>query len=427
MMSVENATSEDGVDFPSLAAESSGQDVSGLFDRSDTSRFFPACADLSSMEPFLNADLCAANSTGSSSDNNGCQLQAPTEDFLNSLDISNSTKQVGYSWQQVSDVPGHLVLDGIVLNLAPYLEDVSDPVDSSPVDRAIRTILAEDELHGRDATKMFKTSSDLSKTIPCMKQRYAAGRIDKITPGCFVSQLFLYVSLTVILGIVIARFVMACVFSWFISKRLCKPPKNLKRNVVSPAVLPEGANIQVGNMTGTAPWVQAEHQQSRREKANKINKANGMLSPTDEKGPADRNRALPVDANGMIRMGAIGAELFTVCLVTCYSEGRDGIKATLDSISAADFSDARKLLFIVCDGIITGSGEKMSTPDICVDLMERDERFGAGEPAAMSFLSVASGSKAYNEAKVYAGHYSAFPARFTTSLKPLSNFTSRHS
>ena len=105
----------------------------------------------------------------------------------------------------------------------------------------------------------------------------------------------------------------------------------------------------------------------------------------------------------MISMAAIGAELFTVCLVTCYSEGYDGIKTTLDSISGTTYSDARKLLFVVCDGMITGSGEKMSTPDMVVSMIERDPRFG--DPQPMSYIAIADGSKAHNQAMVYAGHY----------------------
>lgn len=421
MFSIENAKSPENVDFFSLADEQSGQDISGYFDRNDTSTYFPACAD--SDELIAKANLCAAVSANSSSsntdDNEGCLLKEPTESYLTStLQLTNTTKQVGYAWSQVGDSSKYMVLDGIVLNMQPYLKSYPTAHNDSQVDRAIRETLAETSASGRDVTKTFKNSKELSKAIPCLKQRYAAGRIDKITPGCFVSQLFLYVSLTVILGIVLARFCMACVFSWFISKRLCKPPKNLKRSVVSPAVLPEGANIQVDNTTGTAPWVSAQAQQHAHKSRSGAGgnpfsskaagaSANHLAVPSEKSQAANQHRqASPVDSNGMINSAAIGAELFTVCLVTCYSEGREGIKATLDSISAADYSDARKLLFLVCDGIITGSGESSSTPQICIDLLDRDERFGMNEPARMSFLSVGSGSKAYNEAQVYAGHYS---------------------
>jgi chitin synthase len=77
------------------------------------------------------------------------------------------------------------------------------------------------------------------------------------TAGCFISTLFLYVSLVVIMGIVLARFAMACVFNWFMSSRLIAAPKNLNRRVISPAVMPEGANINVDSKNGTAPWAVA--------------------------------------------------------------------------------------------------------------------------------------------------------------------------
>lgn len=192
---------------------------------------------------------------------------------------------------------------------------------------------------------------------------------------------------------------MAVVFNWFLSRKLVEPPKNLKgRHAVSPAVMPAGANLEVDNMTGTAPWT---------EKASKLSKQrNSEKTPriSEKQLAAPRNGA--VDANGMIDMGAIGAELFCACLVTCYSEGEESIRGTLDSISGATYSDARKLIFVVADGMVTGGGEKRSTPDICVGLLDADPRFG--NPTPMSYLAVASGKKAHNQALVYAGHYSAF-------------------
>lgn len=111
-----------------------------------------------------------------------------------------------------------------------------------------------------------------------------------------------------------------------------------------------------------------------------------------------------VGPDGMISMASIGPELFCVCLITCYSEGAEGIRSTLDSIAGTTYSDARKLIFVVCDGMITGEGENMSTPDICVGLLEADPRFG--EPQAMSYIAIGDGSKAHNQAMIYAGHYS---------------------
>ncbi|KAA1069369.1 Chitin synthase, class 1 [Puccinia graminis f. sp. tritici] len=113
-------------------------------------------------------------------------------------------------------------------------------------------------------------------------------------------------------------------------------------------------------------------------------------------------------------MAAIGAELFCVCLVTCYSEGAEGIKKTLDSISAADYLDARKLLFVVCDGMITGHREKILTPDVCVGFLDADPLFG--DPMPMSYRAVAAGAKEHNQAMIYAGHYTQVEGRRTPMI-----------
>jgi chitin synthase len=309
----------------------------------------------------------------------------------------------------MSKLNTYFVLDGNVVNLDPYIAAVKTPIPGDEVDIAIRKVLSQDPAGGRDATKLFVSTVTLKNSMNCLIDRYYAGHIDKISPGCFVSNLFLYVSLTTILSVVLARFVMACVFNWFLSKNLVKPPSksSLKKMGVSPAILPEGANIDVGNKTGVAPWIN--------EKKSMANQA--------------------VDANGLISLQQIGSELFCVCLVTCYSEGEEGIRNTLSSISSADYSDARKLLFVVCDGIITGSGEKRSTPDIVLGMMEKDARFG--EPQPMSYVAVGAGSKAHNMAKIYAGHYSQSLvslleksisySRFRFDLQPVSKDIGRRS
>jgi len=192
---------------------------------------------------------------------------------------------------------------------------------------------------------------------------------------------------------------MACVFNWFLSARLAGNPddSSLNRSAISPAVLPEGANVSVDNTDGTAPW-------AGRDGTKKLAKPSKSLrsfqSSTTLTNSTARDYAAPV-----MSLAQIGAELFAVCLVTCYSEGEESLRTTLDSISLTTYSDQRKLLFVIADGMITGAGEKRSTPDICVGLLDADPRFG--NPTPMSYIAVGSGSKQENRAMVYAGHYSA--------------------
>ncbi|KAJ1930786.1 hypothetical protein FBU59_006939, partial [Linderina macrospora] len=55
---------------------------------------------------------------------------------------------------------------------------------------------------------------------------------------------------------------------------------------------------------------------------------------------------------------------FVVCNVPCYTEGEDSLKSTIDSLARLKYDDKRKLLFIVCDGMIMGSGNDRPTPRI---------------------------------------------------------------
>ncbi|KAK5171960.1 Chitin synthase, class 3 [Saxophila tyrrhenica] len=94
----------------------------------------------------------------------------------------------------------------------------------------------------------------------------------------------------------------------------------------------------------------------------------------------------------------------SICLVTCYSEGPAGIRTTLDSVAMTDYPNSHKLMFVVCDGMIHGKGEKMSTPDACLSMM-KDHAVLPDEVQPFSYVAVASGSKRHNMAKIYSGFY----------------------
>ncbi|KAF4943093.1 hypothetical protein F66182_18849, partial [Fusarium sp. NRRL 66182] len=91
----------------------------------------------------------------------------------------------------------------------------------------------------------------------------------------------------------------------------------------------------------------------------------------------------------------------TLCLVTCYSEGEEGIRSTLDSIALTDYPNSHKTILVICDGIIKGKGEEMSTPDYVLGMM-RDHVIPPDEVQPYSYVAVASGSKSHNMAKIYA-------------------------
>ncbi|EEA23411.1 hypothetical protein EYB25_006150 [Talaromyces marneffei] len=94
----------------------------------------------------------------------------------------------------------------------------------------------------------------------------------------------------------------------------------------------------------------------------------------------------------------------TLCLVTCYSEGEEGIRSTLDSIALTDYPNSHKTILVICDGIIKGKGEEQSTPDYVLGMM-RDHVIPPDEVQPYSYVAVATGSKRHNMAKIYAGFY----------------------
>lgn len=94
----------------------------------------------------------------------------------------------------------------------------------------------------------------------------------------------------------------------------------------------------------------------------------------------------------------------TLCLITAYSEDLAGLRTTMDSIATTDYPNSHKLMLVVCDGLIKGSGNDKTTPEIALDLMT-DFCIPKEDVQAYSYLAVAQGSKRHNMAKVYAGFY----------------------
>ncbi|CAG8630556.1 11625_t:CDS:2 [Racocetra persica] len=321
---VANATNTSNVDLFNLSKTQNSLDITNYFSR-DNSKI-PGCQD-PAIQKFaaVTMPLCTSASP--------CPLNTISDTTFNNYGIHNTSKKVGFDWTQVGNISHYLVIDGNVLNLKNYI--AANPPNNDTMDIVIRTVLNSTHAqYGRDATRLFFGKADLKAAVNCLVNKYYAGNIDKQTIGCFTSELFLYVSLTVILSIVLCRFVMACIFDWFISHRLALEPK-------------------VKDANSSKPWVPG--------------------TSTVRKG---------------MTMDDVGKDLFTVLLVTCYSEDEVGIRCTCESMAATSYPDDRKLLFLICDGIIVGSGNEKSTPDICVGLME-----------------LAAGSKQHNMAKVYAGYF----------------------
>ena len=93
---------------------------------------------------------------------------------------------------------------------------------------------------------------------------------------------------------------------------------------------------------------------------------------------------------------------FVICQVPCYTEDEESLRRTIDSLALLRYDDKRKLLFIICDGMIVGSGNDRPTPRIVLDILGADPNL---DPEPLSFMSLGEGAKQHNMGKIYSGLY----------------------
>ncbi|THU93370.1 glycosyltransferase family 2 protein [Dendrothele bispora CBS 962.96] len=107
-----------------------------------------------------------------------------------------------------------------------------------------------------------------------------------------------------------------------------------------------------------------------------------------------------------INFGSVRApedhDKFVICQVPCYTEGDNELRKTIDSLANLKYDDKRKLIVVICDGMIVGSGNDRPTPRIALDILGADPNL---DPEPLSFLSLGEGAKQHNMGKVYSGLY----------------------
>ena len=365
-----------------------GADLTPFFDKS--AHHFPLCDGHTGR--YAKDKTCFGDDGKPSTTCSGGPLT--NERIEHGLKLIRKDRLIGFDWKDILDTSKYfLAIDGYVLNMEPYiLGNEPDPNDT--VDTAIRMQLNGTSGHGPDATRVFATTDDANDAIPCLQQRYMAGRVNYDSAGCFVAQLILILSLIIILGVVVIRFLMAIWFHYVGSRHLANDApdpsnaasrKRARTSMLVHSHLPAdmaGATVKGGR----APWAKKQARMSRM----------GVQMP----GPTGPH---VTQVPAAMTPSHIGVKPYVVCLITCYSEGAEGIANTLTSLSETNYPSNRKLLFVVADGMVTGAGESMSTPDVCVSLIDPDNRFGT--PTPMGFVSVGAGSKAHNMGLVYAGYY----------------------
>ncbi|KAH0562134.1 hypothetical protein GP486_003168 [Trichoglossum hirsutum] len=93
---------------------------------------------------------------------------------------------------------------------------------------------------------------------------------------------------------------------------------------------------------------------------------------------------------------------FVICQVPAYTEGENSLRKALDSLTALQYDNKRKLICVICDGMIVGGGNDRPTPKIVLDILGVDPKI---DPPALQFKSVGQGNEQLNYGKVYSGLY----------------------
>ncbi|CAL5868156.1 uncharacterized protein PFLUO_LOCUS2380 [Penicillium psychrofluorescens] len=93
---------------------------------------------------------------------------------------------------------------------------------------------------------------------------------------------------------------------------------------------------------------------------------------------------------------------FIICQVPAYTEDEDSLRRAIDSMARMRYDDKRKLLLIICDGMIIGQGNDRPTPRIVLDILGVPESV---DPEPLSFESLGEGMKQHNMGKIYSGLY----------------------
>ncbi|KAH6653548.1 chitin synthase 5 [Truncatella angustata] len=93
---------------------------------------------------------------------------------------------------------------------------------------------------------------------------------------------------------------------------------------------------------------------------------------------------------------------FVICQVPAYTEDEDSLRKALDSLTALQYDNKRKLICVICDGVIIGKGNDRPTPKIVLDILGVDPKV---DPPALPFKSVGAGNEQLNYGKIYSGLY----------------------
>jgi chitin synthase len=158
-----------------------------------------------------------------------------------------------------------------------------------------------------------------------MVARYKVGIMETETGGCIANQMIMTLILVVIIAMIIIRYSMALMFQWIIAGRLVKPGG--RSNWLAWRSIKGGNNDPANHIPG--PY------------NNYGNPAMGGSNASIGSTSSSRNTPTEVQSD------IIKAQLYTVMLVTCYSEGEEGLRITMDSLARTTYSKKHKVKLLL--------------------------------------------------------------------------------
>ncbi|GJJ13368.1 hypothetical protein Clacol_007620 [Clathrus columnatus] len=373
------------------------------------------------------------------------------------LSSTSPSGQVFYTWDDVKNSSRNLVVyESSVLDL-----DLLQWLDRTEVNypSLFDQLKTRNGLSGRDVT-MNVYRAEQKTNFRCLQDIVTVGFIDTNTIGCVASEVVLVVSLVFIIGVVAIRFAMAVIFGWFVSWRLgsfgresyaqrmqraaeienwtddiYRPAPGRYRPTVhkdavgeklhkangrkSTAFLPVTSRFtKDSGLKGRPMTAYSTTDISFRRSTMQpfANNKSSLFAPSEygrgsHSSLQDASSALcPFPLANVVPQPPLDYEPFnfplahTICLVTAYSESIEGLRTTLDSLATTDYPNSHKLIMVIADGMVKGSGNSQTTPDIILSMM-KEFVTPSHEVRPHSYVAIADGHKQHNMAKVYAGFY----------------------
>ncbi|KAI8885517.1 glycosyltransferase family 2 protein [Backusella circina FSU 941] len=93
---------------------------------------------------------------------------------------------------------------------------------------------------------------------------------------------------------------------------------------------------------------------------------------------------------------------YTILFIPFYSEPSETVRQTFDSLARTTYPDNRKLLLFVCDGLTQSTSDSKENYRSILDSLGYSS---TNEPEPRPYVSLGSGNRKINYAKVYAGFY----------------------